>query len=206
MIAKIRTTLKDNSGVAMIYSLVIGVVVAIFAVMLLMVSYSLYVQSSKQIGQQQCRILADSFAENFAGELEDNTSDISLYLSKRISGEIEPKWVRMPADATEVSSIDMYFVPEDTNFDIMVHMSFGGADYCADDEKTLKDDNDPEDDLQDDDDIPEGTTPLPGGDDGIGAGDVVDIEATITCSKGGVNGIDVQKYTVTRTYKVKIDD
>ncbi len=209
MLAKTRRLLKDNSGVAMIYSLVIGIVVMIFAVMLLMVTYTLYASSSRQTGQTQCRIMADSYAECLKGELNDSESTVYKYISEQLkAGE-----KRIELDLIQ-ENYTIY-----TQFEQIVGV---GSGHSADDDKTTEtDDNDPVDGETDDNEPDEGNTPGggqvpptpgngPSGDDDtpaapIQSGRTVELKATIKCNKGGTGGIGEQSYTLTQNYKIKVE-
>ncbi|MGN0151750.1 MAG: hypothetical protein ACI39Q_04685 [Wujia sp.] len=74
----------DNSGVAMIVVLVIGVIVLAFCLSLLLVTYTLFSQSSRQVTRLQCKMLAQSASETLGSELEDADSALIAYLKKQI--------------------------------------------------------------------------------------------------------------------------
>lgn len=204
MIAETRSLLKDNRGVAMIYSLVIGIVVAIFAVMLLLVTYSLYAQSSRQVGQTQCRIMADSFIESLTSELVDEDSDLHEYVCKRYRGEIEPQWISCSDDAAAI--LELNYQPNDINYEIRIRMSYDAVENSGDDgdDGLIDDDNDP-DGIEGGAVVPTPTiSPTPGGTPILSDEIIINVE--VTCYKGGVQGVGVQSYTAIQKCKVEMNE
>ena len=57
-----RKQLNKNAGSAMIVALVVCVVVMTMCLMLLLVTYTLFSQTSRQNTQMQCKQMAQSFA------------------------------------------------------------------------------------------------------------------------------------------------
>ena len=66
----------NNQGSAMITALVVGVVVAGFCLSTLLVTYTLYAQTSRQTWQLRCRSIAQSFADNIELEFDDKESEL----------------------------------------------------------------------------------------------------------------------------------
>lgn len=201
MLAITRKVLKDNSGVAMIYSLVIGIVVSIFAVMLLMVTYSLYASSSRQTVQTQCRIMADSYADCLKGELEDTESTVYKYISEQLkAGKKE---------------IELDLIQD--NYTIYTHFEqvIGGTSNSSEDDNGPVDEDDNDPNSVDVPAMPEEPTPgapegPDGGDDDTPASPVLpgskkELKATIKCNKGGTGGIGEQSYTLTQYYKITVE-
>ena len=185
MFAKTRRLLKDNSGVAMIYSLVIGIVVSIFAVMLLVVTYSLFAQSSRQTGQTQCQIMADSYAECLVDELKDKESSVYKYLIEQLNAG---------NDEIELDLIQ-------DNYTIYTTFKYVGGAVSEDNDLSVDlDDNDPESSEE----TAPTVTPTPTGG-VIPMGRNVKLTATISCNKGGKGGIGEQSYTLTQKYILNME-
>ncbi len=99
----------DNRGSAMITAIVVGVVMIVFALAMLLVTYSLYAQSAKRTGQIQCRYLAEEIADELSSELSDNESELYKVLSAHVY-KIRPgdslhtgTWKAVGVNATEAS-------------------------------------------------------------------------------------------------------
>lgn len=90
---------NKDKGSAMIVALVVCVVVMTMCLTLLLVTYTLFAQTSKQNVQMQCKNLAQSFSECFEKELEDPNSDLVKYLNELMSSNIpEKRWQAIDAD------------------------------------------------------------------------------------------------------------
>lgn len=93
-----RNILRNNqSGVAMLMVLIVGAVILVFCLSLLLVTYSLFIQTSRQTTRLQCKLMAQSFSESLQEELSDSSSELSVYLGKQIS---EGNW-KSSMDGTE---------------------------------------------------------------------------------------------------------
>ena len=67
---KKQNILRNNqSGVAMIMVLIVGAVILVFCLSLLLVTYSLFAQTSRQTTRLQCKMMAQSFSESLKEEL-----------------------------------------------------------------------------------------------------------------------------------------
>lgn len=80
-----RAKKSDDSGVAMITAMIIGVVVMVFCLLLLMVTYILYEQSIKKVDDTQCRLIAQTCMESVRSEIVDSESDVHKYLADQMS-------------------------------------------------------------------------------------------------------------------------
>ncbi len=85
---------SDDSGVAMIFALIVGVVIMTFCLMLLMVAYTLFSQTSRVLSQSQCKILSQTLANQIADRLEEMqpngmaaNNDLQVELKNRIAGK-----------------------------------------------------------------------------------------------------------------------
>lgn len=83
LIKKLKKT-DNDSGVAMITAMIIGVVVMVFCLLLLMVTYILYSQSTNRVNEMQCKIIAQSGMEALRDEIRDSDSEIHKYLADQI--------------------------------------------------------------------------------------------------------------------------
>lgn len=200
--------IRDNRGVAVLYSLVIGIVVTVFSVMLLLAAYSLFAQSNENLGQVQCRVMAQSYAECLRNELSDQESTVYKYICECVEGKNGSKWVTKSlitpgvAPTPEVSELSIGL--EQGNYVITTVMTYtGGSSIEEDDDmEDLPDDNDPEDGALSPSPVVSPTiSPMVSP---SVAGNEIEITARITCSKGGIGGVDEQSYTVTQKYMVVI--
>ncbi len=77
---RLKQISRDNSGVAMIVAMIVGVVVMVFCLSLLLVTYTFYAQTIKTTTNEQCKMLAQSFSETLGEDLKNPDSDICQYL------------------------------------------------------------------------------------------------------------------------------
>lgn len=68
----------------MITALVVGIIVFAFCLSMLLVSYTLFAQVSRNQVQLGCKTLALSVAEELEEELDDDGSEISVYLKDKL--------------------------------------------------------------------------------------------------------------------------
>ena len=85
---------SNDSGVAMIFALIVGVVILTFCLMLLLVAYTLFSQTSRVLSQSQCKILSQTMADQIADKLEEKqpnglgaNNDLQTELKKRIANK-----------------------------------------------------------------------------------------------------------------------
>lgn len=98
--SRIHRKNKNDSGVAMIFSLIVGVVIMVFCLLMLLVAYTLYSQTTRKLSQTQCKVLAQSMAEQIKDELanEAGATDEPDGLRKMLKDEMSKdathlKWV-----------------------------------------------------------------------------------------------------------------
>ena len=98
---------KDDSGVAMIMALIVGVVVMAFCLSLLLVTYTLYSQTARKNAQMQCKVLAQSYVECLRTELADPDSDMVKYLQYKMTDTSSPYgvWVASNASADDIAQL-----------------------------------------------------------------------------------------------------
>ncbi|MGN0385089.1 MAG: hypothetical protein ACI4EX_04325 [Lachnospiraceae bacterium] len=101
----IRKLHKDDSGVAMIMALIVGVVVMAFCLSLLLVTYTLYAQTARKNAQMQCKVLAQSYVECLRTELADPDSDMVKYLQYKMTDTSSPYgvWTATNASADDIA-------------------------------------------------------------------------------------------------------
>lgn len=80
----IKKIVSNNRGSAMITALVVGIIVFAFCLSMLLVSYTLFAQVSRNQVQLGCKTLALSAAEELEEELDDDGSEISVYLKDKL--------------------------------------------------------------------------------------------------------------------------
>ena len=91
---------KDDSGVAMIMALIVGVVVMVFCLSLLLVAYTLFAQTNRNTIELQCRLLAQSYVENLQTELKDADGDMVKYLQYKMTDTSSEYGIWASADMT----------------------------------------------------------------------------------------------------------
>lgn len=198
--------IKQNSGAAMVVALIVGAVILVFCLSLLLVSYTLFTQTNRQITQEQCRILTQSTMETLGKELKNPDSELALYLGEQIKSG---KWMSesdsnaADPDAIEsdvVSELSMTVDSNDQTGDYHIQVTFT---Y----EYNLPDDDDDEGgggkDDQDDQDLGSesgksqqtqtnnSSTSEPGQPAGNGS---YTVWATVKCMRGSESDRDVQFY------------
>lgn len=82
------SALRNNRGVAMIYGLIVGMVVMVFCLSLILVTYTLFAQVNRKNSQLQCKMLAQTFAEELANDLMKNDdSELKEYMGTAIKAK-----------------------------------------------------------------------------------------------------------------------
>lgn len=194
---RIKNLKKDNSGVAMIVSLIVGIVVLGFALSLLMVTYSLYAQMNRKTIGLQCKLLAQNFSEVLGKELKDDESELVAYLSEQMSAG---NWISVEeamSDSVPVGTVSKLVLD-------MTDDSLGSYRIQVVFTYTLNEDNEDDDDAPEDDDQvdvddPSGDNPGGSGDDdpnGRPTSGMYNVTAEIKCYKGSLNENDTQSYIV----------
>lgn len=87
----IHAVLSDNRGVAMIYAIIVGTVVMVFCLSLLLVTYTLFAETNRQNTQLQCKLMAQTFAQQLEEDMKTNvaTSELVKYMGDSIKDD---KW------------------------------------------------------------------------------------------------------------------
>lgn len=199
---------QNNSGVAMIFAVIVGVVVMVFCLSLLLVTYTLYAQASRQTTRTQCKVFAQSFQENFEQELTDTGSSLNQYLADCIN---DGEWISEEEAAvtpagemgTRVSELKLDMSQDVvSSYKVTVVLSYG-INETDDEEGTTEDDEDDQDDETDPGLIPsDGPSGDPGAPDtpgGPGNGSYT-VHAKITCVRDSMEASDAQSYTIEAEY------
>ena len=80
---------KDNSGSAMVMTLIVGMVVMAFCLSLLLVAFTLFSQMNHNTIQFQCKTLAQSYLESLKTDFCNPDSDLIKYLSSKMEAPEE---------------------------------------------------------------------------------------------------------------------
>jgi len=111
----IRLKIKkmDNRGSAMITAIVVGVVMAVFCLSLLLVTYTLYAQTAKRNALIQCKYAAGSMADLLEEELKDTSSDLNNKLEgemrhQKEDGSFTGTWVAEGNSSSEADEVIEY--------------------------------------------------------------------------------------------------
>lgn len=197
---RIKQIDEDNSGVAMIFAIIVGVVVMVFCLSLLLVTYTLYAQTSRQTTQMQCKMFAQSFADILETEITDENSDLNQYLANAIDSGM---WIseEEAAMATDMSgklsslTLDMS-QGQLENYKIVVTLSYSSNESDDDSEPGTSEDDDQDETLNAGGGADPGGTP---GGTPTGNGNY-SITAIIDCTRGNLNETDVQTYSIKSEY------
>lgn len=222
---KKQNILRNNqSGVAMLMVLIVGAVILVFCLSLLLVTYSLFAQTSRQTTRLQCKMMAQSFSESLKEELSDSSSDLAVYLGKQIRDgnwkssmggmdEEEPEDAENPDAVSElVLNLDDSSALSDYHLSVTLTYSLNAAD---DEESGGGDDEDDQDDTLSGNDADSGNqqngkqnnqqnkgTQNESGE-GTDSENVVatyTVNALITCMRGDGNDRDTQYYVLETSY------
>ncbi|MBR0147933.1 MAG: hypothetical protein IJM23_01910 [Lachnospiraceae bacterium] len=103
----------DNRGSAMITAIVVGVIMAVFCLSLLLVTYTLYAQTAKRNALIQCKYAAGSMAQLLEEELKDPTSDLNNKLEAEMrhqkdDGSFTGTWAPAGNSSSEADDVLAY--------------------------------------------------------------------------------------------------
>ncbi|MGN0379228.1 MAG: hypothetical protein ACI4EU_06540 [Butyrivibrio sp.] len=200
--------IKDDSGVAMIFVMIVGAVVLAFCLSMLLVTYTLFSQTSRQTTQMQCKLLAQTFSESFGEELKEPDSEICEYLGRQIKNG---SWVSIeaPEDSTETDCVKELVLDLDDSdkigdYALSVKLTYS-VNVADDDEEETATEDDDQDDEQENGDSGNAGEEVTGNnaenkDLQVGNGTYC-ISALIKCSRGDASDRDFQYYTIETTYQ-----
>lgn len=201
---KNRKKIKDDdSGVAMIFVMIVSAVVLAFCLSMLLVTYTLFTQTSRQTTQMQCKLLVQTFSESLGEELKDPDSEISRYLGNQIRNGL---WVSEGTSEETMQSgafrelklnMDDSCKPGDYNLSVTLTYSLN----------VQEDDENETEAGRDDQDEDFGNTGVTNPDPGLGgsteppAGNgTYCINASVKCERGEMSERDVQYYVIDMIY------
>lgn len=206
---RITRIINDNSGAAMIFVLIVSAVVFTFCLSLLLVTYTLFSQTSRQTTQVQCKMMAQTFSESFGEELKDENSEICRYLEEQIRNgswvSEETPEVDMASGSVKELVLNLDDSESTGDYDLSVKLTYS-VNTVEDDESETETDDDDQDDMEtksgagDDD----SRIPVPGrtdenADRNPGNG-TYRITASIRCVRGTVSDRDARSYTIETVY------
>lgn len=116
---------EDNRGVATLFSLIVATIIMGFCLSLLMVTYTLFAQTNRQISEQQCKMMAQSFAEQLKNELQDPNSSLVQYMQAAIeSGKWKSVTERGEGDSVDYTKLYIKGSPENTDYIMEVSFTY----------------------------------------------------------------------------------
>ena len=203
-----RTVRNSNAGVAMVTVLIVSAIVMVFCLSLLLVTYTLFAQTSRQVAQLQCKLLAQSMFETLGEELENPDSELTKYLGDQIK---DGYWISQNAPAAEAENPAAEDAIEELLLDlddgealgeyqisVTLTYSLNLADDDGSSEGDEKDDQDPDSSGQEGE-LPEGNPNEEGKQTEAGNGSYA-VKASICCMRGDGKDRDAQSYTVEAEY------
>lgn len=208
----VKTAGSDNSGVAMLVVLIVGVVIMVFCLSLLLVTYTLFSQSSRKMTQQQCKILAQSVSEAIGEELKKPDSELCIFLKKQmdsgywVSEETLKDFEEDTQPVNMVSELELRLDAGASTGDYSVIVFLSYSLNLADDDGS---DEGNEDDDQDDN--PKGdesanvsnianNAESSGEENSTSGNNSYSIRLTVKCVRGDASDKDVQSYTIETIY------
>lgn len=214
-----QAAVSDDSGVAMIVVLIVGAVVMVFCLSLLLVTYTLFAQTSRQTTQLQCKLLAQSCSEMLGEEFKNPDSELSGYLSEQIEngswisedmmkgmeeGSLSPGTVsELTLNLGDEGALGDYNLTVTLTYSLNIAEDDGSGEEDEDDDQ----DNNLTDGTGEESGVPETN---PGGSQAGGTGSepgtaeagnvTYSIKAFIRCMRGDGTDRDVQFYTIETIY------
>lgn len=190
--------LGNNRGVAMIYALIVGAVVMAFCLSLLLVTYTLYAQTNRQNTQLQCKLMAQTFAQQLEQDLKTNIDDSELvhYMGTSIK---ENSWRSLEAEDNMEKATDY------TKLFIDCDSEVAGYTYNVVFTYIINTADEDEGDVPGGGDSSEGNPA--GGASGDGGAENTrncTVYSTITCKRGDGKGRNAVSYTLNGEYDISI--
>lgn len=221
MLAKIGKKIKraykladNNQGVALVVVMVIGAVIMAFCLSMLLVTYTLFAQTSRKTTQLRCKMLAQSYSDVLNEEFKKETSDSELqtYLCEQIR---DKKWIAKDSEAdsglsgtTEKLELVVDQSGSNVAYGYTISTTFSyeeGDDLDEDDDEIgdIDDDDDEEEQESGDPGPGPGSNPDdPASEDPVGG--IYQVTAVIKCARGDGTGKDPQIYTIERQYTLTV--
>lgn len=194
---------KDDSGVAMIFALIVGVVVMVFCLALLLVTYTLYAQTSRQTTLAQCKLYAQTVSETIGEELKDTDSDLNHYLKNQIESN---NWCDRLSEDMQPGAVKELMLDLTDNhaegYNVVVALSYEISESEESDEPGEgEDDDDQDDDLKNIDGKKGANYSLKEEPDDQAGNGSYTIIAKIKCVRGDLSDSDAQMYEIEKTYQ-----
>lgn len=203
-----RIVRNSNAGVAMVTVLIVSAVVMVFCLSLLLVTYTLFAQTSRQVTQLQCKLLAQSMSETLGEELKDPDSELTKYLGQQIE---DGYWISQNAPDTEeekspaanavtelLLDLDDGDALGEYQISVTLTYSLNLADDDGSSEGDEKDDQD-QDPSGQEGGLPAGNPNGEGKQSEAGNGSYA-VKASICCTRGDKKDRDAQSYTIEAEY------
>lgn len=187
---KKKSKALDNKGAAMLMVLIVSAVVLVFCLSLLLLTYSLFAQTSRQTTRVQCKLLAQSCEETLKAELQNPSSELSLYLKQQIQSE---NWIeegRLPLHLDTQGGTGDYRVSISLTYSVNIADDDGGDDGG--------DDNDDQDHDLNGDPVSGGNAKAAAAEGESSTG--YSIKAVIRCTRGEGTDRDTQYYEIETTF------
>jgi len=197
----------NNQGVALVVVAIIGAVIMAFCLSMLLVSYTLFAQTSRQTTQLRCRLLAQSYSEVLGEEFnkKSDESELLQYLGDKIR---KKEWIAVDSEADS----DMTGTTDKLVLSVDQSSSNVAAGYTITTSFTYEDNEDtddesgdgtPDEDDEDTKEPAEGESPVTP-DEPEEAGGTYLVTAFIKCTRGNGEGRDVQEYTIERQFTLNV--
>ena len=129
---------KDNSGSAMVMTLIVGMVVMAFCLSLLLVAFTLFSQMNHNTIQFQCKTLAQSYLESLKTDFCNPDSDLIKYLSSKMEAPEEGNeiWVAQNLPESELEELKQNGLKPYKDLYLQVDASGYTMDICMTYERT----------------------------------------------------------------------
>ena len=129
---------KDNSGSAMVMTLIVGMVVMAFCLSLLLVAFTLFSQMNHNTIQFQCKTLAQSYLESLKTDFCNPDSDLIKYLSSKMEAPEEGNeiWIAQNLPESELEELKQNGLKPYRDLYLQVDASGYTMDICMTYERT----------------------------------------------------------------------
>lgn len=129
---------KDNSGSAMVMTLIVGMVVMAFCLSLLLVAFTLFSQMNHNTIQFQCKTLAQSYLESLKTDFCNPDSDLIKYLSSKMEAPEEGNeiWIAQNLPESELEELKQNGLKPYKDLYLQVDASGYTMDICMTYERT----------------------------------------------------------------------
>lgn len=135
---KLKQLCKDNSGSAMVMTLIVGMVVMAFCLSLLLVAFTLFTQMNHNTIQFQCKTLAQSYLESLKNDFSNPDSDMIKYLNSKMEMPEEGNeiWIAQNLPESELEELKLSGLKPYKELFLQVDASGYTMDICMTYERT----------------------------------------------------------------------